>query len=399
MMFKRKNFSLAFTKPFAKMFKQFCWVGCLVFTVIKLQAQNNQIKHLPSDVLATKETVCLYNNLHKLLGKNVLFGHQDDLAYGVLWQYQKNRSDVKEVTGEYPAIYGWELGNLELNSTKSLDDVPFNQLKSMIVQGYEKGGINTISWHLNNPLNGKNAWAVTPGTVHSILPGGNKHHQYTIYLDRLARFLGSLKGKHGEGIPILFRPFHELTGNWFWWGQNVSTPQEFIQLWKFTVNYLRNKKNLHHLLYVYNTAEFSSKQQFLERYPGDEFVDIISFDAYQHANAFTNQGNEFIKQCTERITILNEIAAEKNKLPAFAETGYEAIPQNDWWTSVLLPIIKKQPLSYVMVWRNAGLMKNTGKMHYYAPYVGHSSAPDFINLFKDSSMIFEKKLKKINIYL
>ena len=65
---------------------------------------------LPIDRLATKETVNLYRNLKKLLDKGILFGHQDDLAYGVGWQYEEGRSDIKDVTGDYPAVYGWELG-------------------------------------------------------------------------------------------------------------------------------------------------------------------------------------------------------------------------------------------------------------------------------------------------
>src|SRR5258705_9854557 len=71
---------------------------------------------LPSDKNATKETVNLYKNLKKLAGKGFMFGHQDDLAYGVGWKYEEGRSDIKDVTGDYPAIYGWELGRLEIDA-------------------------------------------------------------------------------------------------------------------------------------------------------------------------------------------------------------------------------------------------------------------------------------------
>jgi mannan endo-1,4-beta-mannosidase len=169
-------------------------------------------------------------------------------------------------------------------------------------------------------------------------------------------------------------------------------------LWKFTADYLRNTKKLHNILYVYNTAEFTSKEHFLERYPGDDYVDVISFDTYQHPNAISKNGNDFIKQTAARLDLLNEIALERKKIPAFAETGFEGIPQADWWTSTLLPLLRKHPLSYVLVWRNAGLMKETGKMHFYAPYPGHSSAADFIKFYKDDKMLFEKKIKNEMIY-
>ncbi|HTD95187.1 MAG TPA: hypothetical protein VK644_15280, partial [Chitinophagaceae bacterium] len=68
---------------------------------------------LPSNENATKETASLYRNLKKLASRGFMFGHQDDLAYGVEWKYKENRSDVKEAAGDYPALYGWELGGIE----------------------------------------------------------------------------------------------------------------------------------------------------------------------------------------------------------------------------------------------------------------------------------------------
>ena len=353
---------------------------------------------LPADPHATAETKALYTNLHSLLGKGILFGHQDDLAYGVNWQYESGRSDVKDVTGEYPALYGWELGNLELGHAKSLDSVPFDAMKKFIRQGYDNAGVITISWHLNNPFNGKSAWDTTHGSVAAILPGGTKHELYKTYLDKLADFFSNLKGNRGEAIPVLFRPFHEHTGNWFWWGQSACTAQEYIALWKFTIDYLRHNKKIHNLLYVYNTAGFSSENDFLGRYPGDDYVDVVSFDAYQYQEAKPGNENSFVTDTDKKLALLNEIAASHKKIPAFAETGFEAIPKNDWWTKDLLPLLQKHRPSFVLVWRNAGLMKASGKMHYYTPYAGQASAADFIQFFKNDKMMFENKTRNENIY-
>ena len=220
---------------------------------------------LPSDKKATKETIALYNNLKKLLNKGIMFGHQDDLAYGVGWKYQAGRSDIRDVTGDYPAIYGWELGHLEIDSPVNLDSVPFKTMKQLIKQGYERGGVITISWHLNNPLTGKTAWNPEVGTVASILPGGSKHEFFKTWLDKVAVFMNDLKGNHGEFIPVIFRPYHELNGNWFWWGGKNCTPDEFKKLWTFTVSYLRDEKKLHHLLYAYNTDRYASKEDYLQK--------------------------------------------------------------------------------------------------------------------------------------
>jgi mannan endo-1,4-beta-mannosidase len=348
----------------------------------------------PSDKLATKETVNLYKNLKKLLNKGVMFGHQDDLAYGVNWRYVDGRSDVKDVVGDYPAVYGWELGNIEHELPYNLDSVPFDKMHNYIKGGYERGGVITISWHADNPLNSESAWDTTHA-VQSILPGGNRHELYKVWLDRVAGFLSSLKSTNGTSIPVLFRPFHEFTGNWFWWCQNTCTPTEFKLLFRFTVDYLREKKGLHNLLIVYNTADFKTKEDFLLRYPGDDVVDVVSFDSYQFGDP--QKDNAFMNGLNTKLTLLEEVAKEKNKIPALAETGYEAIPYANWWTNTLWKGIGDHKISYVLVWRNHGLQAG-GHMHYYAPYKGQVSANDFINFYKLDKTLFEKDVAKQKLY-
>lgn len=350
---------------------------------------------VPSDRFATKETRNLYTNLKKLRGKGVMFGHQDALAYGVNWKYQTGRSDVKDVVGDYPAVYGWELGNLELGMEYNLDSVPFEKMKQFIRDGYERGGMSSISWHLANPINLENAWDTTHGGVAAVLPGGAKHEMYNLWLDRLADFLLDLKGKKGEPIPILFRPYHELTGNWFWWCQNTNSPTEFKLLWRYTADYLRNVRKVNNLLYVYNTADVRSKEEFMERYPGDDVVDMVSFDAYQYNDP--TKDDSFIKDVRRKLEIITEVGKERNKLTALAEAGYERIPYAQWWTNTLWKAIEGFDISYVLIWRNAGLMPN-GNMHYYGPHKGHGSEADFIRFYKMKETLFEKEAAKEGLY-
>jgi len=235
----------------------------------------------PADKSATKETVNLYNNLKKLSEKGFMLGHQDDLAYGVEWRYKENKSDIKEVTGDYPAVYGWDLGGIErTDNDNNLDGVPFKKMKEFIKQGYARGGVITISWHLGSPSGAqKGAWDTTHGTVASVLPTGINNKLYKEWLNKVASFFSSLKGSSGEAIPILFRPFHELTGNWFWWGKNACSEDDFKTLWRYTVYYLQQVKQIHNLLWVYSTSDnFKTKEEFLQRYPGDD-IGVGSFQA------------------------------------------------------------------------------------------------------------------------
>lgn len=357
-------------------------------------AANNAIE-LPIDKKATKETVALYNNLKKLLSKGIMFGHQDTEAYGVNWKYQRGRSDVKDVTGDYPAVYGYELGHLEIDKPTNLDSVPFDRMKGFIRDEYNRGGVVTLSWHLNNPLTGKSAWDPATGTVASILPGGEKNDLYKSWLDKLASFVSSLKGKNGEYIPIIFRPYHELNGNWFWWGKDHCTPEEYGKLWHFTVSYLRDIKNVHNLLYAFNTDKYSSRKEYLEKYPGDEWVDVIGFDIYQRGNG-AKANEQFIKDTDRMLTELERLAAEKGKIPAMTEFGYGQVPDSTWWTSTLLPALQGHRISYVLGWRNAGQKKDG--IEFYVPYEGHPSADNFRKFYAHPTTLFQKDVTADKIY-
>jgi mannan endo-1,4-beta-mannosidase len=130
--------------------------------------------HKLSDKNASAETLALYNNLAALRGRHMLFGHEDSLAYGVNWEGDLDRSDVRDVTGSNPAVYGWELGGLELGHEKNLDGVNFKQMQEWIKAGYSRGGVITISWHMYSPVSGANSWDKTP-TVHELVPGTTFH--------------------------------------------------------------------------------------------------------------------------------------------------------------------------------------------------------------------------------
>ena len=375
---------------FLKEKKFLCGIFLSLLLPFSFFAQHNE---LPSDKHATSETVNLYNNLRKLLMKGCMIGHQDDLAYGVNWKYENGRSDIKDVTGEFPAVFGWELGRIELDNLVNLDSVPFNNMKQYIRKGYEMGGVITISWHLNNPLTGKSAWDPAQGTVTSILPGGEKKSLYKSWLDKLSVFMNGLKDKNGKMIPVIFRPFHELNGSWFWWGKNHCTPDELKKLFQFTVSYLRDTKHLHHLLYAYNTDKFFSKEEYLERYPGDEWVDIIGFDIYQRGN----DNKAFITSFDQMLSNLESISKEKNKIPALTEFGYGGVPDSSWWTQTFWAALKNHKISYALAWRNAGL-KKSGEMEFYMPFTGQQSENDFRNFFMLPETLFINDVKKEKLY-
>lgn len=371
-------------------------MGKLVFALLSLSVCRTASAQRLADSKASTETKRLYENLFRLKEKKILFGHQDALAYGYGWKYEEGRSDIKDLTGEHPALHGWDIGGIEHGSAVNIDSVPFSKMKDFIRAVYDRGGVNTISWHLDNPVNGKSSWDTIPGSVQKILPGGVKHSVYNEWLDRVAVFMKDLKGTDGKSVPVLFRPFHELTGSWFWWGKKQCSPEDFRKLWIYTFNYLTVRCNVHNLIYVYNTADFASSKEFLERYPGDGYADILSFDAYQFGSK--ENGLAFRRDTESKMAIMTGIAKPKNKLIALAETGYETIPDPAWWSEVLYPSISSHPVSFVLMWRNAGFRPHNNDYHYYAPYPGHASAADFLKFVKNHRMMLETELSALNLY-
>ena len=372
----------------------FCYV-----TLTTAYAQQ----HALMDKKATTETKNLYKNLFKLMDKGIMFGHQDDLAYGTKWRFEEGRSDVKDVAGDYPSVFGWDIGQIEHKKDKNLDGVPFEKIREYVKKVYDNGGVNTISWHVDNPATLKQAWDNTEATS-SILPGGKNNARYEEWLDNVAAFLNSLKGSDGKAVPILFRPYHELNGDWFWWGKKSTTVKDYVALWKFTVDYLRDKKQVHNLIYIYNTNSFKDSAEYMERYPGDDYVDVVSFDNYQFAKLGANDkelaesSTKFKDQIRNSLSILDAVAKKHNKLPTFAETGFETIPAKEWWTATLWDAAKDYKISYVMVWRNQGWLESEKKEHFYAPYKGQVSADNFKDFYKLDRTLFEKDVAKQNLY-
>lgn len=328
-----------------------------------------------------------------------LFGHQDDLMYGHTWNATKEddhsltRSDVLETGGAYPYVLGLDLGWLEIDSDFNLDGNDFEIMREAAVKHYERGGIVTLSWHLRNPLTGGDTWDVSSDkVVESILPSGEKHEYFMGWLERVADYIGSIKDSRGRQIPIIFRPWHEHTGGWFWWGTGVCTAEQFNELWRMTYDYLVGERKLSQLVWAISPG--SAEQNFEaweERYPGDEYVDIVGLDGYCATYLPQEEAiplfKENLRYCLES---LNAFAQKHGKILALTETGYEGLTYDKWWTEVLAPAIEGIPISYLLVWRNTDEMPR-GMTHFYAPWPGGPSEQDFLEYVESGRIKLLKK--------
>jgi mannan endo-1,4-beta-mannosidase len=362
-----------------------------LFVVVFCFSQKVTIK--PIDKKATKETKALYANLKKLSENNILFGHQHATQYGHGWYGDDNRSDVKSITGSHPGVIGVDFSGLYGSSEEVVEKQKLSLIK-YISEAYNRGGVITAAWHFNNPVSKTNFYwndSNAVAAVKNIVPGGSHHQKYKSILKNIAAVAKATKGADGKLVPIIFRPFHEFDGDWFWWGAKHCTIDEFKTLWQFTVTYLKDSLKVHNFIYAFSPDnKFLTEQKYLERYPGNDFVDLVGVDNY---GDFGRDGRYDLDAGYKKLKIVSDVALKNGKLAAFTETGLESIPDSTWWTNSLLKTLLRSELKlcYVLVWRNDA----KSPTHFYAPFPGQKSEKDFIDFYNRPFTLFESDLKNI----
>ena len=341
----------------------------------------------------------LLERLDSLRQKGIMYGHQDDPMYGLTWEYDKDSSDVKNVCGDYPAIMGFDLGGIEMGDAKNLDSVPFTRMTEEIRNHYRRGGIVTLSWHPRNPVTtiegggwaGQkfpegSGWDVTDSTVvKQILAEGEVHEKFMLWMKRVSDFLATLTDDQGQKIPIIFRPWHENSGSWFWWGEKLCTVEEYKGLWNLLQDYL-NGRGFDNLVWSYSPGcqNDLTAERLLDRYPGDDRVDMIGLDGYQWV---PEEKDAFVERTKQNLTVLCEVAQAHNLIPALTETGMKNMTQPDWWSTTLLPAVQDFPISYLLTWRNY-------KEEWFGPSTSKPDAPYFVEFYNSPKTMFLKDIEK-----
>lgn len=363
---------------------------------------------------ATAETISLYGYMKNVATTNMLFGHQNTNSQGVtIKNTDGTHSDVKNSVDAYPAIYGWDTLALVGN------EGTYEELVKWSNAAIQEGAIITISAHMPNftkvkKANGKYDFQNAPGSndsegkvVTSILQEGSEANKaFLAYLDIFAKYAKEIKDTNGKPYPILFRPWHENSGSWFWWGVAHCTTEEYIQLYRYTVEYLRDVKDVHNLLYVYSpNGHFVDEAEYLSRYPGDEYIDIIGFDMY-HDNPVPGDG--WIEKTVKDCEIVVDIANARGKVAAISETGvrhdpdYGIHPTNNkyknWYTDFTKAIKennKAKQVAFMLVWRNGN------RDHCWVPFRNHPTfghhemLDDFISFYNDDFLVFADRLTDV----
>ncbi len=394
------------------------------------------------DAKAVDATKNLYAYL-KAVGESdsVIFGHQNDTHHkaGSIGE-NFSESDTKDVTGSIAGVIGIDVLSLTGNEASTWNTPEQDRIAhvaELTKKAAAEGALITLSAHMPNfevidqrvkefdAANGAvdlsdsekvgywttpsgekqyNFSGYTPGTttgniVQRIMPGQDLNYLYTDYLDLIADYA---KAVEGDGITILFRPFHENTGSWFWWGAAFCDEQAYINLFRYTVDYMKETKGVHNMLYVYGPgSEAANVTEYSARYPGDNYVDMIGYDLY-HSGPTQASEPGYLQSISKQNQILRDFAEKHNKLYAITETGVAdgdiALKRTgnevmDWYMQLLDQISKDGGISYFLVWAN---FSENGS--FYLPYViekkdngvlyGHEMLDEFIKFYNDNRSVF-----------
>ncbi len=341
-----------------------------------------------ADANATAQTKALYSNLWNIQGKGFMFGHHDDLTYGRYWYGESGRSDTKDVCGDYPAVYGVDFAEIIDDRKDSNADEAALKIRC-IKEAYNRGMVVLAVMHLNNPLTGGSSWlnednnADKAKAVSEILKEGSAaQEKYLTWLNNLADLANNkLIGEDGAKIPFILRLFHEHTQTWSWWGQSACTEAEFVALWKMTIQYLRDTKGVHNIIYGITPQMDNQKveKDFYFRWPGDEWVDFIGMDCYQGINNAVFVSN---------LKLISKVSMDKKKPCGVTETGIEGFTKETYWTENIHAPLTGRRVSMVVTWRNKYVGSNESDKHFFSVYKGHPSEKDFVKMYNQDNSFF-----------
>jgi len=351
----------------------------------------------PVDINITPETSQLLERLRSPGRPGILFGHHASTLYGLeekqsggrtLWRndgiQNTDRSDVKTGAGSHAALLGLDIEDMIRAPFDPKTKSDEEELRRNAVAAARRGQVVTISWHAHDPVNPswnyreyadrvKAQQVEKRSRCDAVLRDSQVRKNYIQSLSDMGAFFKSLRDEHNRPIPILFRPFHEQTGDWFWWGKGHCSETDYAELWRLTVKTLRDDLDVHNLLYVYSpNQKRDTAADYYQGYPGDRYVDVFALDAYHDLD--TQAGA--VKTGKELGWMVRE-ARGRGKVAALAETGLEAFrtgpsgggrtgePNPKWFSQNLGLALESDPdardLAYIMVWRNGS------ETHHYFP--------------------------------
>ncbi len=236
---------------------------------------------------ATDSARRLYSYLCDIYGTKFLSGQNCDTG-----QYGKEIQIIKKTTGKTPAVLGLDF--IEYSPSR-VENGSKGHATDYAIDFWESGGIVTFCWHWNAPgkyLTG--AWYSGFYKEHTNIDlakimNGQDEEGYELLVSDMDAIAEQLLILKEADVPILFRPLHEASGGWFWWGN--AGADAYKKLYVLMYEKFTNEYKLNNLIWVWNGQD-------AEWYPGDEYVDIIGEDIYPGEKVYTSQMSAYLNAAT-----------------------------------------------------------------------------------------------------
>ena len=316
-----------------------------------------------ADPGATAGTRSLFTYLDDARGDRLLVGHQHTTSFGLtLTDPDGTTSDVATTYGDFPAVFGWDTLILAGDERPGRSDATTEQniaaFADHVEKAHEIGAVQTISAHMENFVTGGSFYDTSGDALRAVLPGGARHAELNAYLDDIATLAGEVRDEDGELIPLVFRPWHENAGSWFWWGAAFGSPGEYKELFRYTVEYLRDVRDVSNFLYAFSPGGgFGGDEDlYLRTYPGDAFVDVLGYDAYDDTGSAA-----FLDGLVADLGMIADVADARGKVSAYTEfgvsggVGTSGSNPEAWFTRVLDAITgdpRAARTAYLQTWAN-----------------------------------------------
>lgn len=254
----------------------------ILTTAIAMLGLTTAMAQTPVNPNATPEARQLLQFIYEQSGHGLLAGQHSYPLYGDIYMERAYHQ-----SGEvgHPAVFGQDFG---YSKPGSLDGINFRQrVVDNAIKWHEKGAIITLMWHAVPPVTDANytIWKGENGIQSKLTdeqwdqlltPGTEINLRWQAQVDVVAFFLKQLQD---EKIPVIWRPYHEMNGDWFWWGYK---PGKYQKLFRMLYDRLTNYHHLNNLLWVFNANETGSPNvmDYDKFYPGKDVVDILATDVY-----------------------------------------------------------------------------------------------------------------------
>ena len=274
------------------------WVAIDYIEISEYEATPWNISPKPVTPEPTESAQKLYNFLYSNFGKRTISGVMTERPFENNGQYtpqdfdtQTELSYINKASGKNVVLVGFDfLHSSGKNSGEQWYQGYTHASLEMAKTVWKKGGIPQFNWHWKDPMHTVEAFYTQSsgndpytefsiGLAYDTTSGKWKtdSDEYKALMRDMEMIADSLLTLQEEGVAVLWRPLHEASGKWFWWGTDGA--KACVALYKLMFDTFVNKKGLHNLIWVWTTDEAPDA---LDWYPGDEYVDVVGRDYYYY---------------------------------------------------------------------------------------------------------------------